>query len=76
MAVCKVILNGTTLMDVTGTTAVEADVNYQKVFTKDNGTSGTGTNANEIQILFEQDQNGYIVMDKNTRVVSAVGVSF
>lgn len=76
MAYSKIIFNGTTLMDVTGTTAVESDVNYQKVFTKADGVQGTGTNMNQIQILFEQDQNGYIILPDNAYVPSAVGVSF
>ncbi len=76
MAFSKIIMNGTTLMDVTGTTAVEGDVNYQKVFTKANGVQATGTNMNQIQILFEQDENGYIVLPDNAYVPSAVGVSF
>ena len=76
MAFSKIIFNGTTLMDVTGTTAVEGDVNYQKVFTKANGVQATGTNMNQIQILFEQDDNGYIVLPDNAYVPSAVGVSF
>ena len=76
MAFSKVIFNGTTLMDVTGTTAKEEDVNYQKVFTKANGVQSTGTNMNEIQILFEQDANGYIILPDGGSVVSAVGVSF
>lgn len=76
MAFSKIIFNGTTLMDVTGTTAVEGDVNYQKVFTKANGVQATGTNMNQIQILFEQDENGYIVLPDNAYVPSAVGVSF
>ena len=76
MAFSKIIFNGTTLMDVTGTTAVEGDVNYQKVFTKANGVQATGTNMNQIQILFEQDENGYIELPDNAYVPSAVGVSF
>lgn len=76
MAFSKIILNGTTLMDVTGTTAVDADVNYQKVYTKADGVQSTGTNMNQIQILFEQDENGYIVLPDNAYVPSAVGVSF
>ena len=76
MAFSKIIFNGTTLMDVTGTTANEADVNYQKVFTKANGVQATGTNMNEIAILFEQDANGYIVLPEGEYVPSAVGVSF
>lgn len=76
MAFSKVIFNGVTLMDVTGTTAVEGDVNYQKVFTKANGESAVGTNMNEIAILFEQNENGYIVLPKGAYIPSAVGVSF
>ena len=76
MAFSKIIFNGTTLMDVTGTTAKESDVNYQKVFTKANGVQATGTNMNEIAILLEQDANGYIVLPEGGYVPSAVGVSF
>lgn len=76
MAFSKIIFNGTTLMDVTGTTAVDTDVNYQKVYTKADGVQSTGTNMNQIQILFEQDENGYIVLPDNAYVPSAVGVSF
>ena len=76
MAFSKIIFNGTTLMDVTNTTAVESDVNYQKVFTKANGIASTGTNMNQIQILFEQDANGYIILPDNAYVPNAVGVSF
>lgn len=76
MAFSKVILNGTTLMDVTGTTAKEEDVNYQKVFTKANGNQSTGTNMGVIEILFEQDSNGYIILDDDAYIVSATGVSF
>lgn len=76
MAFSKIILNGTTLMDVTGTTAVDSDVNYQKVYTKADGVQSTGTNMNQIQILFEQDANGYIILPDNAYVPSAVGVSF
>ena len=76
MAFSKVIFNGTTLMDVTGNTAVEADVNYQKTFTKANGVQASGTNMNQIQILFEQDSNGFIIIPDGENVPSAVGVSF
>ena len=76
MAFSKVIFNGTTLMDVTGNTAVEADVNYQKMFTKANGVQASGTNMNQIQILFEQDSNGFIIIPDGENVPSAVGVSF
>ena len=62
-------------MDVTGTTATEPDVNYQKVFTKSNGVQATGTNQGVIDILFEQDANGYIVLPEGA-YTTAVGVSF
>lgn len=76
MAFSKIIFNGITLMDVTETTAIESDVNYQKVFTKANGVQSTGTNMNEVHILFEQDSNGFIILPENAYVPSAVGVSF
>lgn len=76
MAFSKVILNGTTLMDVTGTTAIESDVNYSKVFTKANGVQASGTNTSSVRIIFEQDQNGYIILDDDSYVLSAVGVNF
>lgn len=76
MAFSKIILNGVTLMDVTQTTAVDSDVNYNKVYTKADGVQSTGTNANEIEILFTQDENGYIVLDDGAYIPSAVGVSF
>ena len=76
MAFSKIIFNGTTLMDVTGTTAVDADVNYQKVYTKADGVQSSGTNMNEIEILFEQDANGYIVLPDGGYVPNATGVSF
>ena len=43
MAISKLIFNGVTQMDVTGTTAVAADVASGKYFTKVDGTLGTGT---------------------------------
>lgn len=76
MAFSKIILNGVTLMDVTQTTAVDSDVNYNKVYTKADGMQSTGTNASEIEILFTQDENGYIVLDDGAYIPSAVGVSF
>lgn len=75
MAFSKVIFNGTTLMDVTNTTAQQSDVNYDCVFVKADGNQTTGTNMNQISIVFEQDQNGFILLD-NDYVVSATGVSF
>lgn len=76
MAFSKVILNGTTLMDVTGTTAIESDVNYSKVFTKANGVQVNGTNTSSVKIVFTQDEDGYIVLDDDSYILSAVGVSF
>ena len=76
MAFSKIIYNGTTLMDVTGTTAVPADVNLNKVFTKADGVQSTGTNTGSVTIIFEQDANGYIVLPDDSPIGSAVGVSF
>ncbi len=76
MAFSKIIFNGTTLMDVTGTTALPADVNLNKVFTKADGTLGAGTNQGTATIIFEQDANGYIVLPDDSPIGSAVGVSF
>ena len=76
MAFSKIIYNGTTLMDVTGTTAVPADVNLNKVFTKADGVQSTGTNTVSVTIIFEQDANGYIVLPDDSPIGSAVGVSF
>ena len=76
MAFSKVILNGTTLMDVTGTTAIESDVNYSKVFTKANGVQVSGTNTSSVKIVFTQDEDGYIVLDDDSYILSATGVSF
>lgn len=45
MAFSKIILNGTTQMDVTETTAVPGDVKYPKVFTKADGLQSTGTDS-------------------------------
>ena len=42
MAVSKVALNGTTLIDISGTTAVEADVAPGRIFFKADGTQATG----------------------------------
>lgn len=76
MAFSKVIFNGTTLMDVTGTTAVDSDVNYQCVYTKADGMQSTGTNQGTVAVLFEQDANGYIILPEEGYVPNAVGVSF
>ena len=76
MAFSKIIYNGTTLMDVTGTTAVPADVNLNKCFTKADGVQSTGTNTGSVTIIFEQDANGYIVLPDDSPIGSAVGVSF
>ena len=76
MPFSKIIFNGTTLMDVTGTTAVDSDVNYQKVYTKADGTQSTGTNQGTVAVLFEQDSNGYIILPDEGSVPNAVGVSF
>lgn len=43
MAVSKVALNGTTLIDISGTTAVAADVAQGKVFFLSNGQQASGT---------------------------------
>ena len=43
MAFSKVILNGTTLIDLTQDTAQDADVASPKTFHKADGTQGTGT---------------------------------
>ena len=75
MAFSKIIFNGTTLMDVTATTATDPDVNYQKVYTKADGTQSSGTNQGIVEILFEQDANGYIVLPDGV-YGTAVGVSF
>ena len=75
MAFSKIIFNGTTLMDVTQTTAIDSDVNYQKVYTKADGIQSTGTNQGIVDILFQQDENGYIVMPEGT-YGTATGVSF
>ena len=75
MAFSKIIFNGTTLMDVTQTTAIDSDVNYQKVYTKADGVQSVGTNNGIIEILLEQDQNGYIVLPQGV-YATAVGVSF
>ena len=76
MAFSKVIFNGTTLIDVTDTTATEEDVTSPCVFVKANGNHTTGTNMNQVTILFEQDEEGFIRLDDDTYVVSAMGVSF
>ena len=45
MAVSKVVIDGVTKIDLTGDTAVEADVASGKTFHKADGTTGTGTNT-------------------------------
>ena len=76
MAFSKVIFNGTTLMDVTTTTATPANVTYPLLFTQANGVQASGTNNQTISILFEQDANGFIVLSDNPYVPTATGVSF
>ncbi len=43
MAISKITVNGTTNMDVTGTTATAADVLYGKTLVVADGTTATGT---------------------------------
>lgn len=59
MAISKLIFNGVTQMDVTGTTAVVSDVTQGKKFILIDGTEGTGTgsgggpSATQHEIYFE-----------------------
>ena len=77
MAFSKIILNGTTLMDVTDTTAAASDVNSGATFYNAAGVKTTGTNLGTARIIFTQDQNGYIVLDDDDyEIQTAVGVSF
>lgn len=43
MAINKVVYGGNTLIDITGTTATEADVKDGKAFYLANGVQGTGS---------------------------------
>ena len=58
----KVLLNDTTLLDLTGDTAVETDVAQGKTFHKANGEQATGTASGGSQngiIFLTQDEDGY-----------------
>ena len=63
MAISKLIFNGVTQMDVTGTTAVVSDVAQGKKFILIDGTEGTGTGSGGGGGgSVTQDQDGYIVL--------------
>lgn len=76
MAFSKIVFNGTTLMDVTDTTAIASDVNDGKYFYAASGVKTEGTNTGEVAVIFTQDVNGYIVLPDDGYVPTAVGVSF
>lgn len=49
MANSKIVLgDGTVLLDISEDTVTETDVSYGKTFHKKDGTSGTGTNTNDV----------------------------
>ena len=66
--------------DVSDTTATASDVAQGKYFYTAAGvkTAGTGTGGGggTYQIVLTQDANGYLILDENATILSAVGVSF
>lgn len=67
MAFSKVILNGTTLMDVTDTTATTADVIAPKNFYGADGKKKTGVNIGGGGAIVLQDTDGSIILDDGTQ---------
>lgn len=66
----KVVYDGVTLMDVTDTTATESDVVTGKVFTKADGSKGTGT-ANYMDLVSNPTANDILVTDANGQAIDS-----
>ena len=62
--------NGTTLMDITDTTATESDVVNGQVFYKANGVRSTGT-ANYIPVISNPTQDDILIDDGNGNAVDS-----
>ena len=69
MAVAKVILNGTTLIDTTQKTVTAADMAYGVTALKNDGTDITGTMANG-------DSIGYGLTDNTLPIVGVGAVGY
>ena len=74
------LANGTVLIDITDTTAVASDVAAGKYFYNAAGVKTLGTasggGSSSVQIRFEQDENGYLILPDTAIIISAVGVRF
>lgn len=73
------LADGTVLIDITDTTATASDVASGKYFYNAAGVKTLGTasvNSNTYQIILEQDQDGYLILDDSATILNAVGVSF
>ena len=67
MAISKVLLNGTTLIDITDTTATTADVIAPKNFYGADGKKKTGVNVGGGGAIVLQDTDGSIILDDGTQ---------
>ena len=62
--------NGTTLMDITDTTATESDVVNGQVFYKANGVRSTGT-ANYMNLVSDPTANNILLTDANGQAIDS-----
>lgn len=77
----KVVFGNTTLIDLTDSTLNDASqlasgvTAYDRSGTKITGT-GSGGGGGTYQIVLQQDNDGFLILDSSATITSAVGVSF
>lgn len=75
----KVVFGNTTLIDLTDSTLNDPSQLASGVTAYDrSGTkiTGTGSGGGSYQIVLQQDNDGFLILDSSVTITSAVGVSF